>query len=226
MLQLTFHGHACFLVEGDGRRIVIDPFLTGNPAAVTTADRLPTLDAILLSHGHRDHLGDAIPLSRRDRAPIVAPAELARFCESRGASAHAMGIGGRRTFPFGTVKLVPAIHGGGVEGDDGTHTTVACGLLLRLADRTVYHAGDTALTTDMGLLQGQVDVMLAPIGDNYTMGVEDAVRAVEFVQPRVVIPMHYNTWDVVSADPHRFRTLVGHRAEVVILAPGETYTVP
>jgi len=223
MLTLTFLGHAAFLAEGDGKRVILDPFLTGNPKAPYPVERVPKLDAILLSHGHGDHLGDAIALSKRDRATVVAAYELVNFCTSQGATGHALHVGGAHRFPFGTVKLVPAIHGGAIEGSQGPNTT-PCGLVLTLGGVRVYHAGDTALTMDMQLLKGAVDVMLVPIGDNYTMGVEDAVRAVEFVQPRVAIPMHYNTWELIAADPEQFRHLVGSRAEVVILEPGKTHT--
>lgn len=223
MLTLTYHGHACFTVAGDGKRVIVDPFLTGNPKADITAAQVPRLDGILLSHGHRDHLGDAIPLSRRDGATVVAADELAKFCESQGASAHAMNIGGTHAFPFGRVKLVPAFHGGRVEGDTtGQYTTSPCGVVLTLAGQTVYHTGDTALTLEMQLLAGRVDVLLVPIGDNYTMGIDDAVRAVEFVQPTVVVPMHYDTWEIINADPEEFRRKVGDRADVVILAPGQS----
>jgi L-ascorbate metabolism protein UlaG (beta-lactamase superfamily) len=223
-LTVTFHGHACFLLEGDGKRLVIDPFLTGNPAAVIKPDKLPKLDAVLLSHGHGDHLGDAVALAKRDKATIVATAELASFCGDQGATAHAMHIGGAHQFPFGRVKLVPAFHGGQVDGDaTGKYTTNPCGVLVTLGGTTVYHTGDTGLTLEMQLLAGRVDVMLAPIGDNYTMGIEDAVRAVEFVKPKVVIPMHYNTWDVIKADPQAFKRDVGSRAEVVILSPGQSH---
>ena len=226
MLTATFHGHACFLLEGDGKRVVIDPFLTGNPAAVIGPEALPKLDAILLSHGHGDHLGDAVALAKRDKATIVATAELAGFCGDKGATAHAMHIGGAHQFPFGRVKLVPAFHGGRVEGDaTGKYTTNPCGVVLTLGGKTVYHTGDTGLTLEMQLLKGRVDLMLVPIGDNYTMGVEDAVRAVEFVKPKIVIPMHYNTWDVIRADPQAFQRDVGSRAQVVILGPGESYTL-
>jgi len=225
-VKATFHGHACFLLEGDGKRVVIDPFLTGNPAAVIATDALPKLDAILLSHGHGDHLGDAVALAKRDNATIVATAELAAFCRDKGATAHAMHIGGAHLFPFGRVKLVPAFHGGRVEGDaTGTYTTNPCGVVVTIGGKTVYHTGDTGLTLEMQLLEGRVDLMLVPIGDNYTMGVEDAVRAVDFVKPKVVIPMHYNTWDVIRADPRAFQRDVGTRAQVVILAPGESYTL-
>ena len=221
-MNLTYHGHACFDVAGEGKRIIIDPFLTDNPKADVPAAKIPKLDAILLSHGHCDHLGDAIPLSKQHGATIVATYELAQFCQARGATTHAMHIGGSHRFPFGTVKLVPAFHGGAVEGDDGTHTTNPCGLVLSLGGKTVYHTGDTALTVEMQLLEGRVDVMLVPIGDNYTMGVEDAVRAVDFVKPHIAIPMHYNTWDLIRADPEDFKRRVGTRADVAILAPGQS----
>jgi L-ascorbate metabolism protein UlaG (beta-lactamase superfamily) len=226
MLTLTFHGHACFSLEADGRHVVIDPFLTGNPAADVQVVRLPKVDAVLLSHGHGDHLGDAIPIAKRDGATIVATAELARFCGQRGATVHAMHIGGAHQFPFGRVKLVPAFHGGGVEGDaTGQFTTNPCGVVVTLGGKSAYHCGDTGLTLEMQLLQGRVDVMLVPIGDNYTMGIEDAVRAVELVKPATVIPMHYNTWDVIQADPEQFKRQVGDRARVVVLAPGQSHTL-
>src|SRR5712692_6780052 len=227
MVTITFLGHACFALEADGRRVIIDPFLTGNPAAAVSPDRLPQIDAVLLSHGHGDHLGDAIPIAKRDRAPIVATFELAQFCEQRGASVHAMHIGGAHQFPFGRVKLVPAFHGGHVDGDDtGKYTTNPCGVVVTIGGKTVYHCGDTGLTLEMQLLAGRIDLMLVPIGDNYTMGVADAARAVEFVKPKSVIPMHYNTWDLIKADPAEFRRLVGNTSAVTILKPGESYTLP
>jgi L-ascorbate metabolism protein UlaG (beta-lactamase superfamily) len=226
MLTLTFHGHACFTLEANSHRLIIDPFLTGNPAADIPLARLPKVDAILLSHGHGDHLGDAIPIAQRDSATIVATAELAKFCGQRGAIVHAMHIGGSHQFPFGRVKLVPAFHGGAVEGDTtGQFTTNPCGVLVTVDGQSVYHCGDTGLTVEMQLLAGRVDAMLVPIGDNYTMGIEDAVRAVELVRPRTVIPMHYNTWDVIKADPQEFKRQVGDRARVVLLTPGQTHTL-
>jgi L-ascorbate metabolism protein UlaG (beta-lactamase superfamily) len=226
MLTITFHGHACFELAADGRRVIIDPFLTGNPAADISVDRLPKIDGVLLSHGHGDHLGDAIPIARRDGATVVATYELAQFCEERGARAHALHIGGGHDFPFGRVKLVPAFHGGQVQGDEaGRYTTTPCGLVATLGGKTVYHCGDTGLTVEMQLLAGRVDVLLVPIGDNYTMGIEDAVRAVEFVQPKIAIPMHYGTFDVIQADPDAFRRQVGGRAQVIILKPGQSHTL-
>ena len=128
-----------------------------------------------------------------------------------------------REFPWGRVKLVPAFHGGAIDGDDaGRYPVTPCGLVVTMGGKTVYHTGDTSLTMEMRLLEGRIDVMLVPIGDNYTMGIEDAVRAVDFVKPQIAIPMHFNTWDVIKADPQEFRRQVGGRADVVVLQPGQS----
>ena len=148
------------------------------------------------------------------------------FVQTQGVeNAHPMSIGGGHTFSFGYAKMTPALHGGEVAGDDeGKYTTIAGGWWLDLnGGKRLYHAGDTALTMDMKLLEGQVDVALLPIGDNFTMGPGDAVRAVEFIRPRAVIPMHYNTWDVIKQDPHAFARAVGELARVVVLEPGGSY---
>ncbi len=225
MPKLTYHGHDCFVLEHGGKRIAFDPFLTGNPKADVAAAQLPRLDAILLTHGHGDHLGDAVPLAKRDQATVVAPYELALYCADRGApTVHPMHIGGAHDFPFGRVKLVVAFHGGMVEGDEGgKFTTFPCGYVVTVGGKSVYHTGDTALTLEMQLLEGRVDVMLVPIGDNFTMGIEDAVRAVSFVRPKVAIPMHWNTFPVIEADPQSFKKAVGTLAQVAVLQPGQAY---
>jgi L-ascorbate metabolism protein UlaG (beta-lactamase superfamily) len=135
-----------------------------------------------------------------------------------------MHIGGSHDFTFGTVKLVVAFHGGKVEGDDtGRYTTFPCGYVVTLDGKRVYHTGDTALTLEMQLLRDRVDVMLVPIGDNFTMGIEDAARAVEFVRPKFAVPMHYDTFDIITADPEAFRRAVGTTAKVIVLKPGQRH---
>ena len=226
MARLTFLGHACFLIEHDSHRVIIDPFLTGNPKAARSSAELPKLDAVLVTHGHGDHLGDAIPIATKQKIPFIAGYELARFAADRGApQTHPMAVGGAHDFPFGHVKLVTAIHGGGVEGDTtGKFTTHPCGIVLTMGGTRIYHTGDTALTLDMQLLEGRVDVMCVAIGDNYTMGPDDAARAVGFVKPKVAIPMHFGTFPVIDVDPQRFVKAVGSAAKVIVLAPGESAT--
>ncbi len=226
MARLHFHGHSTFtLTTDDGTRIIIDPWFDENPVSdVKTAD-IDGVDFILCTHGHFDHFADAIPLAKKTGAMLVSTFEIVSFVQSQGVeNAHPLHIGGGYHFPFGYVKMTAALHGGQVHGDDeGAFTTVPGGFLIELGGKTLYHAGDTALLTDMTLLKGQVDVALLPIGDNFTMGPVDAARAVGFIEPGVVIPIHYNTFDLIAQDPEAFRGLVGLRAAVEVLEPGDIY---
>ena len=225
MAKITFHGHACFTIDArDGTRLLIDPFLSGNPLAEISPDEVGEVKYILLSHGHGDHLGDTIAIAKRTGATVISTFEIVSFLQEKGVqSVHALHIGGGYGFPFGRVKMTPALHGGMIEGDTGKYTTVPGGFLIHVDGQAIYHAGDTALLKDMELLAGQVEVALLPIGDNFTMGPEDAARAVEMIRPRVVIPMHYNTFDVIRQDPKAFADRVGKAARVVILEPGESH---
>jgi L-ascorbate metabolism protein UlaG (beta-lactamase superfamily) len=226
-MRLTYLGHSCFFVETSRARLIIDPFLTGNPTAARSAADL-SCDYILVSHGHDDHTGDALELSRRCRAPIIANFEIAEYFGAKGATTHGMNPGGAHTFPFGRVKLTIAHHTSSAEaGLHPIYLGVPCGLIIQADGKSLYHAGDTALFLDMQLI-GRVglDVAMLPIGDNYTMGPEDAVTALDFLKPRLAVPMHYNTWPIIAQDGAAFAaraSAAGHAVRA--LQPGEAMDV-
>jgi L-ascorbate metabolism protein UlaG (beta-lactamase superfamily) len=222
MPQARFLGHSCVtLTEGD-HKVIIDPFLTGNPQAAIQAEEVEATH-VLVSHGHGDHIGDAVEIARRTGATIVSNFEIASQCGKQGVEAHPMHVGGAHDFDFGRVKLTIAHHGGGYGDDASIYTGPPVGFLVTIGGKTVYHPGDTGLFYDMKLIGEMNDIELAflPIGDNFTMGIDDAAKAAEFLQPKKVVPFHYDTFPVIEASPQTFADKVTG-SQVIILNPGDT----
>ncbi len=226
MAKIRFLGHSAFYIEGEGLKALIDPFLSGNPVAAAKQEEFNDINAIFLTHGHGDHMGDTIKIAQRTNAVVFTCNELAGYLSLKGIKTEGMHIGGRAAFPFGKVKLTPAWHGCPIE-EEGVvrYGGVACGFVIEVEGKKIYHSGDTGLTMEMTLLEDElIDVALLPIGGYYTMDIQDAARAVKMIKPRIAIPMHYNTFPRIEADPKEFAELVGEMFTAVkILEPGEEY---
>ncbi len=206
MICITYHGHACFSVETDGLNLLTDPFISENPLAAIKPESLNP-DYILLSHGHRDHVGDAIEIARRCDAAVLAPFELVQFCLGRGVKKTVpMNIGGNHNESSFSLKMTIAHHSSAyIDDSDIIYTGSPCGYLITVQGKTIYFAGDTALFKDMSTIAtSPIHLALLPIGDRFTMGLEDAKKAVEMLHPDLVVPMHYNTWEIIKQDPEKF----------------------
>jgi L-ascorbate metabolism protein UlaG (beta-lactamase superfamily) len=225
--RVQWLGHACLRIDSDGQQIVIDPFLTGNPAAAAKANDIKT-DFILVSHGHGDHLGDTVAIAQRTGATVVCNYEMSEWLQKQGVKkVHGQQHGGGHGFPFGRVKLTLAFHGSALP--DGSYGGNPCGFLFYFKDGTkVYDAADTGLFGDMRLIGEEgIDLAILPIGDNFTMGPDDALRAVQLLQPKKVLPIHYNTWPLIAQDAMAWAARVRKetQAEPVVLKPGEWLSV-
>ena len=215
-MEITWLGHSAVKIDGS-KAVFIDPFLTGNPAASTSADKITEADVVIVTHYHGDHLGDAFGICKNTGATLVGIHEIAVEAEAEGIAAEGMNIGGTVETNGVKIHMVQAWHSA-EKGDPA-------GVVIELDGKTLYHAGDTGLTYDMRLI-GEFfspDLSFLPIGDRYTMGVPSATKAVEFIQTKKVIPIHYNTFPIVEADHEEFKNMVGDMAEVIILKPGETF---
>ncbi|MCZ7604376.1 MAG: metal-dependent hydrolase [Melioribacteraceae bacterium] len=207
-MKLKYFAHSAFMITtDDGKKILIDPFLDGNPNSNVKSNDV-SADYIILTHAHGDHIGDAFKIAERCNPLFICVNELAEYVKSKGFNAHNMHIGGGYDFDFGRVKFTIAHHGS--QTPEGNYAGEPAGVVLSINGKNIYHTGDTGLFLDMKLIGelNQIDYMLLPIGDNFTMGIEDGVRAVEFVNPKKAIPMHYNTFGVIEADPNNFKRKV------------------
>jgi L-ascorbate metabolism protein UlaG (beta-lactamase superfamily) len=223
MFKVTWLGHGSFALDIDGTAVLIDPFLTGNPAASTGADSLKA-DFILVSHGHGDHVADVESIGKRTGAQVISNFEIANYFEAKGLKTHGQHIGGGFNHPFGYVKLTIAHHGSALP--DGSYGGNPCGFLITAKDgKRAYFACDTGLFYEMKFYGEEgVDLASVPIGDNYTMGPDDALKAVKLIEPKVVIPVHYNTFPLLQQDGDAWakRVSAETKTKPVILKPGES----
>ncbi|MHC1709272.1 MAG: metal-dependent hydrolase [Methanomassiliicoccales archaeon] len=221
MMEIEYLGHSAFAIREGGKEVLVDPFLADNPKAPPSAT-LVRPDLILVTHAHHDHLGDALELSKRFGCPVLSVSEINDDLEKRGAMVLQGNIGGAIHLPFCWVKMFPAVHSSSF--DDGRYGGEPCSFLIGMGGRTVFHAGDTALFSDLSLVadDADIDVALLPVGGTYTMGVKEAAKAMRLLRARMMIPMHYDTWESIAVD----RDALGSAAEgeefsLKVLAPGE-----
>ncbi|GAA0484208.1 metal-dependent hydrolase [Salinibacillus aidingensis] len=206
-MKVSYHGHSVVKLEVGNKTILIDPFISGNDQCDLNADTVKT-DVILLTHGHNDHVGDTVSIAKRNDALVLAPVELADYLSSQGLNTHPANLGGSQSFDFGTVKLTKAFHSSSYTDENGTvhYTGMPAGILFYAEGKTIYHAGDTGLFSDLKLIGelNDIDLAFLPIGDNFTMGPDDAVIAAEWIQAKQIVPVHYNTFPVIQQDPNAY----------------------
>lgn len=225
-IQITWFSHSAFKLDINGTIVVIDPFLTGNPLASTTADKIDA-DFILLTHAHGDHLGDTVSIAQRTNAKVIAVYEIVTWLGAHGVeNSHGQNTGGSYKHPFGDVKFVKAEHSSSFP--DGTYGGQACGIVLSVDNKRLYFAGDTALFSDMKLVgEMEIDLACLPIGDNLTMGPTDAVTATKWIHPNAVFPIHYNTFPSIVQDAAGWARTVNNEtsSQAIVVDPGSSFSV-
>ncbi len=224
-MKISYHGHSVVYFESNGKKVIIDPFINGNTHGdLEVAD--VWVDYIILTHGHNDHVGDTVEIAKKNNAKVIAVFELAGYLESFDIETVALGIGGQKAFDFGTVKFVHAFHSSSYTDDKGhvNYTGMPTGIIVSNDEFRFYHMGDTGLFGDIQLISdvnGPFDVTFIPIGDNFTMGIDDAAYAVNnMLNTKVAVPIHYNTFPDIEVDASQFVTLTNDKARV--LSPGDT----
>jgi L-ascorbate metabolism protein UlaG (beta-lactamase superfamily) len=221
MMEIEYLGHSAFAIREGGKELLVDPFLSDNPKAPPSAS-LVKPDLILVTHAHHDHLGDALDLSKRFGCPVLSVSEINDHLEEGGAKVLQGNIGGEVYLPFCRVKMFPAVHSSSF--DDGRYGGEPCSFLIEMGGRTVFHAGDTALFSDLSLVadDAEIDVALLPVGGTYTMGVREAAKAMRLLRARIMVPMHYDTWKSIAVDHEALGSAApGEEFSVKVLAPGE-----
>ncbi len=223
-LKLTWYGHATWGIEFGGKKIIVDPFFDQNPACSKKASEIEC-DLMLITHGHGDHIADAAAIGKRTKAQIVCVFEIAEWLGKQGVTnLSAMNLGGTLKLPFGSIKMTPAFHSSALP--DGSNGGVAGGFVLNLGGRRIYFSGDTALFSDMNLIgEMGIEVAVIPIGDLYTMGIEDSVTATNLINPKFVVPSHYNTWPPIEQDAGAWADAIQREtsAEPIVLAAGQSH---
>lgn len=222
MGMLQFLGHSAWYIEGSGIKALIDPFFPSDEAKAAAKpyyEASSGVNYIFVTHAHGDHMGDAMTIARSTGAKIFAVNELKTYFEGQGLKAEGMHLGGRAAFPFGRVKMTIAFHGSSMwEAGKMTFAAEPCGFLIEVDGKKIYHAGDTGLTVEMSLLEAEgVDYALLPIGGYFTMDIDDAVRAASMIKAKTTIPMHYDTFPIIKADPQEFAKKVGSSAKVMTI---------
>ena len=205
-MKLTYYGQSCFAVEAGGKNLLFDPFISPNPLAKHIDVKKIKADYVLLSHGHGDHIADAIPIIKQNNATAVGAYEVMTWLNNQGVEKyHPMNTGGKWSFDFGTVKCTNAVHSSNMP--DGSYGANPMGFLITTTDKTFYYSGDTALTMDMQLVPrwGKPDFAVLPIGDNFTMGFEDAIMAAEMIQCKHIVGVHFDTFGFIKIDHEKVK---------------------